>query len=51
VLEELTRHAISAWLADLAETSEASTIATRLVTEGELEVAPTEGHRDPQPAR
>jgi site-specific recombinase XerD len=53
VLDELTRHAISAWLAELAETSEPSTVATRLrgmrrfcrwlVTEGELEVAPTDG--------
>src|SRR3954447_21866834 len=53
VLGELTRHAISAWLAELAETAEPSTVGTRLrgmrrfcrwlVTEGELEVAPTEG--------
>jgi len=53
VLDELTRHSISAWLADLAETAEPSTVATRLrgmrrfcrwlVTEGELEVAPTDG--------
>jgi site-specific recombinase XerD len=52
-LEELTRHAISAWLAELAETCEPSTVGTRLrgmrrfcrwlVTEGELEVAPTDG--------
>ncbi len=59
VLEELTRHAISAWLADLAETSEASTVATRLrgmrrfcrwlVVEGELDVAPTDGIEIPTP--
>ena len=52
-LDELTRHAISAWLAELAETCEPSTVGTRLrgmrrfcrwlVTEGELEKAPTEG--------
>ncbi len=53
VLDELTRHAISAWLADLAETAEPSTVATRLrgmrrfcrwlVAEGELDQAPTDG--------
>jgi site-specific recombinase XerD len=53
VLDELTRHAISAWLAELAETCEPSTIGTRLrgmrrfcrwlVTEGELEKSPTDG--------
>src|SRR3954470_12750831 len=53
VLDELTRHAISAWLAELAETAEPSTVGTRLrgmrrfcrwlVTEGELEKAPTDG--------
>src|SRR3954452_11056392 len=52
-LDELTRHAISAWLAELAENCEASTVATRLrgmrrfcrwlVTEGEIEKAPTDG--------
>ena len=52
-LEELTRHAISAWLAELAETCEPSTVGTRLrgmrrfcrwlVTEGELDKAPTDG--------
>lgn len=52
-LDELTRHAISAWLAELAETCEPSTVATRLrgmrrfcrwlVVEGELDRAPTEG--------
>jgi site-specific recombinase XerD len=53
VLDELTRHAIAAWLAELAETAEPATVATRLrgmrrfcrwlVTEGELEKAPTDG--------
>ncbi|WP_138734870.1 tyrosine-type recombinase/integrase [Modestobacter excelsi] len=52
-LDELTRHAISAWLAELAENCEASTVATRLrgmrrfcrwlVTEGEVDKAPTDG--------
>jgi site-specific recombinase XerD len=52
-LEELTRHAISAWLAELAGTRQPATVAMRLrgmrrfcrrlVTEGELEKAPTEG--------
>jgi len=52
-LDELTRHAISAWLAELAENCEPSTVATRLrgmrrfcrwlVVEGELDKAPTEG--------
>jgi site-specific recombinase XerD len=58
-LDELTRHAISAWLAELAETCEPSTVGTRLrgmrrfcrwlVTEGELEVAPTDGIEIPSP--
>ena len=53
MLDELTRHAIAAWMAELAETCEPSTISTRLrgmrrfcrwlVTEGELEKAPTDG--------
>jgi hypothetical protein len=30
VLEELTLHAVSAWLAELAETAEPSTVGTRL---------------------
>src|SRR3954453_13460026 len=52
-LDELSRHAISAWLAELAETCEASTVAPRqrgmrrfcrwLVTEGEVDKAPTDG--------
>jgi site-specific recombinase XerC len=51
--DELSRHAISAWLAELAETCEPSTVATRLrgmrrfcrwlVSEGELDKAPTDG--------
>jgi site-specific recombinase XerD len=55
VLDELTRHAISAWLAELAQSAEPSTVGTRLrgmrrfcrwlVTEGELEKAPTDGIR------
>src|SRR3954447_15402147 len=54
-LDELTRHAISAWLAELAENCEPSTVATRLrgmrrfcrwlVVEGEVDKAPTEGSR------
>jgi site-specific recombinase XerD len=58
-LEELTRHAISAWLAELAQTCEPSTVGTRLrgmrrfcrwlVTEGELEKAPTDGIEIPNP--
>ena len=53
MLNELTRHAIRAWLADLAETSEPSTVGTRLrgmrrfcrwlVAQSELAVAPTDG--------
>jgi site-specific recombinase XerD len=52
-LDELSRHAISAWLAELAEACEPSTVATRLrgmrrfcrwlVSEGELDKAPTDG--------
>src|SRR3954449_6426260 len=52
-LDELTRHAISAWLAELAETCQPSTVATRLrgmrrfcrwlVVEGEVDKAPPEG--------
>jgi site-specific recombinase XerD len=59
VLDELTRHAIAAWLAELAETCEPSTVGTRLrgmrrfcrwlVTEGELEKAPTDGIEIPSP--
>ena len=59
VLDELTRHAVAAWLAELAETCEPSTVGTRLrgmrrfrrwlVTEGELEVAPTDGIEIPSP--
>jgi hypothetical protein len=59
VLEELTRHAVAAWLAELADTCEPSTVGTRLrgmrrfcrwlVAEGELEVAPTDGIEIPAP--
>jgi site-specific recombinase XerD len=59
VLDELTQHAISAWLAELAETAEPSTVDTRLrgmrrfcrwlVAEGELEVTPTDGIETPSP--
>jgi site-specific recombinase XerD len=52
-LDEWSRHAMSAWLAELAETCEPSTVATRLrgmhrfcrwlVSEGELDTAPTDG--------
>lgn len=52
-LDQLTRHNISAWLAELAETRDLETVRTRLrgirrfcrwlVAEGELETAPTEG--------
>src|SRR3954464_15735737 len=52
-LGAVTRHAISAWLAELAENCEASTVATRLrgmrrfcrwpVSEGEIDKAPTDG--------
>ena len=59
VLDELTRHAVAGWLAELAEAAEPSTVGTRLrgmrrfcrwlVTEGELEVAPTHGIEIPSP--
>src|SRR5918911_3168022 len=59
VVDELTRHAIAAWLAELAETAEPSTVGTRLrgmrrfcrwlVTEGELEKTPTDGIEIPGP--
>src|SRR3954453_19744945 len=52
-VDELTRHAISAWLAELAETSQPRTVPTRLrgmqrlsrgvVVEGDRDKAPTEG--------
>src|SRR3954447_16381945 len=54
-LDELTRHAVSAWPAELAETCQPSTVATRLrgmrrfcrwlVTEGEVDKA-HRGDRD-----
>jgi len=59
-LDQLTRHAITAWLADLGTDHEVSTVRTRLrgmrrfarwlVAEGELERAPTEGLEMPVPA-
>lgn len=59
-LDQLTRHAISGWLADLAERVEIETVRTRLrgmrrfcrwlVSEGELERAPTDGVEMPAPA-
>lgn len=52
-LDQLHRHAISAWLADLSERVDVATVRTRLrgmrrfcrwlVAEGELDQAPTEG--------
>ena len=52
-LDELTRHAISAWPTELAETCQPGTVTTRLrgmrrfcpwlVVEGEVDKAPTEG--------
>ncbi len=57
-LDQLSRHAIAAWLADLSTRCEASTLATRhrglrrfcrwLVAEGELDKAPTEGLELPE---
>lgn len=57
-LDQMTRHAISAWLADLQEVNDDSTVAMRfrglrrfsrwLVSEGELDKAPTEGVDVPQ---
>ena len=58
-LDQLTRHAIAAWLADLAGRVDVETVRTRhrsmrrfcrwLVAEGELEKAPTEGLEMPDP--
>ena len=58
-LDELTRHAISAWLAELAATREPATVAMRLRgmrrfcrwlgVEGELEIAPIDGIEIPAP--
>jgi site-specific recombinase XerC len=60
-LAELTKHAISAWLAESAATAEPSTVAIRLrgmrrfcpwlVTEGELDVAPSDGIEIPRHRR
>jgi site-specific recombinase XerD len=59
-LDQLNRHAISAWLADLAERVDVETVRTRLrgmrrfcrwlVVEGELDKAPTEGVEMPAPS-
>ena len=59
-LDQLTRHAISAWLADLAERVDVETVRTRLrgmrrfcrwlAGEGEVEKAPTEGVEMPSPS-
>jgi len=58
-LDELTRSAITGWLADMAVTSQPNTVASRLramrrfckwlVAEGLLEVAPTDGIEQPVP--
>src|SRR5688572_27887783 len=57
-LDQFTRHAVAAWMADLMEINEASTAATRLrglrrfarwlAAEGEVDKAPTEGVEVPQ---
>lgn len=59
-LDQMTRHSISAWLADLSERVDVETVRTRLrgirrfsrwlVTEGELDKAPTEGVEMPAPS-
>lgn len=59
-VDELTRHAISAWLADLSERVDIETVRTRLrgmrrfcrwlAAEGEVERAPTEGVEMPAPS-
>lgn len=59
-IDQLNRHAISAWLADLSERVDVETVRTRLrgmrrfcrwlVVEGELEKAPTEGVEMPSPS-
>lgn len=59
-LDELTRHAIAAWLTDLTDRVDVETVRTRhrgmrrfcrwLVVEGELEKAPTEGMELPGPS-
>lgn len=59
-LDELTRHAVSAWLADLADRVDIETVRTRLrgmrrfcrwlAAEGEVEKAPTEGVEMPAPS-
>jgi site-specific recombinase XerD len=59
-LDQLNRHAITAWLADLGDRVGVETVRTRLrgirrfsrwlVAEGELEKAPTDGVEMPEPA-
>ncbi|WP_433368449.1 tyrosine-type recombinase/integrase [Actinoplanes sp. CA-142083] len=59
-LDQLTRHALSAWLAELGDRVEAETVRTRfrgmrrfcrwLVAEGEIDRAPTDGLEIPAPA-
>lgn len=59
-LDQLTRHAISAWLAELSERVDVETVRTRLrgmrrfcrwlVAEGELDKPPTEGVEMPAPS-
>jgi site-specific recombinase XerD len=56
-LDQLTRRSVQAWLADIAERNEASTVKTRLagmrrfcrwlVAEGDLDKAPTDGMEIP----
>jgi site-specific recombinase XerD len=58
-LDELTRHAIAGWLADLTEVNDIETVRTRLrgmrrfcrwlAAEGEVDKAPTEGVEMPAP--
>ena len=57
-LDQLTRHAITAWLADLSDRNEANTVKTRLAgmrrfcrwleVEGEVDKAPTHGVEVPE---
>jgi len=60
-LDQFTRHAVAAWLGELAERVDVETVRTRhrgirrfgrwLVAEGELERAPTEGLQMPDPTQ
>ena len=59
-LDQFTRHAVAAWLAELGERVDVETVRTRqrglrrfgrwLVAEGELDKAPTDGMEMPSPA-